>query len=170
MKIRTFFYIYINVKTIQMKKYILVLFVLSFVSCNKNTIHDSFESDFILNRWITNEEQTFEFKILEEDVYDIDLHFGHVYDFQFATIPLELTFLNEDKIINHKGIDLIIKNDKGEDLASCLGDICDLYQNIEKGVSMQKGTYTIKVKNKFPASYLPNILGLGIRVTKTGLK
>lgn len=153
-----------------MKKYILVIFGLFLVSCNKNTIHDSFERDFILNRWITNEELTFEFSIPEDGVYDIDLHFGHVYDFQFATIPLELTFLNEQQIINQKAIDLVIKNDKGEDLADCSGDICDLYQNIEKEVSMQKGTYVIKVKNKFPASYLPNILGLGIRVTKTGLK
>lgn len=153
-----------------MKKYILVLFGLFLVSCNKNTIHDSFERDFILNRWIMNEEQTFEFSIPEDSVYDIDLHFGHVYDFQFAAIPLELIFLNEEKVVSQKAIDLVIKNDKGEDLADCSGDICDLYQNIEKEVAMQKGNYTIKVKNKFPASYLPNILGLGIRVTKTVLK
>jgi gliding motility-associated lipoprotein GldH len=153
-----------------MKKYILVLFGLFLVSCDKNKVHDSFERDFILNRWITNEEQTFEFSIPEDGVYDIDLHFGHVYDFQFATIPLELTFLNEEKIINQKAIDLVIKNDIGEDLADCTGDICDLYQNIEKELTIKKGTYIIKVKNKFPASYLPNILGLGIRVTKTVLK
>ena len=153
-----------------MKKHILVLFVLSFVSCNENAIHDSFVTDFIANRWVSNEEQTFEFNVLEEGIYDIDLHFGHVYDSQFASIPLEITFLKEDKIINQKAIDLIIENDKGEDLASCLGDVCDLYQSIEKELTMKKGTYIIKVKNKFPGTYLPNILGLGIRVTKTGLK
>uniref|UniRef100_UPI00404B07BE hypothetical protein n=2 Tax=Flavobacterium sp. TaxID=239 RepID=UPI00404B07BE len=164
-----FLYLYKS-KTIQMKKYILVLFVLFLFSCNKNAVHDSFKTDFVANRWIANDEQTFEFSIPEDGNYDIDLHFGHVYDFQFDSIPLEITFSMEEELVNQKTIDLIIKNDKGDDLASCLGDICDLYQNLEKELPMKKGNYTIKVKNKFSGAYLPNVLGIGIRVTKTDLK
>jgi len=152
-----------------MRKYILVFFALILVSCNKNNIHDSFTTDFVANRWISNAELTFEFNIPEEGAYNIDLHFGHIYDFQFASVPLEITFLKEKQIVKQETFNLRIKNDKGESLASCSGDVCDLFQSIEKELTLKSGNYSVKVKNKFPSAYLPNILGLGVRVTKLPL-
>lgn len=166
MKVRTFFYIY---KTYKMRKYILLFFALMLVSCNKDIIHDSFTTDFVANRWISDNEQSFEFTIPEDGTYTIDLHFGHIYDFQFATIPLEITFLNEKRIIQQETLNLQINNDKGESLASCSGDVCDLYQSIAKEIIIKRGKYSVNVKNKFPSAYLPNILGVGIRVTKGSL-
>jgi hypothetical protein len=63
-------------------------------------------------------------------------------------------------------MDLVVKDTMGHDIGDCTGDICDVYAPIQSRIKLQKGTYTIEVKNGFEGPYLPNILGLGVIVEK----
>ena len=38
-------------------------------------------------------------------------------------------------------MDLKVKNEKGEDMADCSGDVCDLYYNLKNNFHFEKGTY-----------------------------
>lgn len=145
---------------------ILFLVLMTFFSCESKLVYNEFDSNFDENRWVSNESNSFSFTIEKENVCDIVLHLGHIYDLQFDSIPLEVRMTNPDGVAEIKTIDLKLKDANGKDLAECSGDICDLYYTIKERVTLQKGKHTIEITNKFASAYLPNILGVGLQIKK----
>ena len=97
---------------------------------------------------------------------NLKLHLGHIYDFQFASIPLQIAITYPDGQTEVIPLDVRMKNESGQDIADCSGDICDLYYTFKNKVSLKKGEYSISITNTFSGAYLPNILGIGIQVEK----
>lgn len=138
-----------------------------FVSCNPNYIFNDFNSDFDSNRWNSNEEVTFEFDNAKDiDTCSVNLHVGHIYDFQFASVPMEVTIISPDGSKETINLEVKFKDANGKDLGVCSGDICDLYTIIANNKKLIKGKYKFVVKNKFSSPFLPNILGVGILIDK----
>lgn len=148
-------------------KFSILFIAFSLISCNSNAIYSDFNTDFESNRWNSNEVTTFEFDITEEiQVGSIKLHIGHIYDFQFANVPMEINIIAPDGSSETVNINVKFKDEKGKDLADCSGDVCDLYTSIVDNKKLIKGKYKFEVKNKFESPFLPNILGVGISIEK----
>lgn len=149
-----------------MKKTLLLLVLpFLFFSCNQSGVYDRFDSDFTENRWLKNDAKTYEFTIDDDTrLYDIVFTFSHVYGYQFDKVPLrfELTLPGGQTV--QRAIDLPIKDAKGHDLGDCSGDYCDLDYVLENQKALKKGTYKITVSHAFEGPYLPNVLGIGLRV------
>ncbi|WP_430401007.1 hypothetical protein [Flavobacterium sp.] len=148
-------------------KTLLFLITVLFISCNSNSIYNEFNSDFDSNRWNSNEEVLFDFENTNDtEPILIKLHIGHIYDFQFANVPVEVTIISPNGSSETINLDVRFKDETGKDLADCTGDICDLYVPIKDKTTLIKGNYKFVVKNKFSSSFLPNILGVGILIEK----
>lgn len=146
-------------------KFSILFIAFSLFSCNSNAIYSEFNTDFDSNRWNSNEVTTFEYDNSEEiQVSSIKLHIGHIYDFQFATVPMEINIIAPDGSSEIINVDVKFKDESGKDLADCSGDICDLYTSIVANKKLLKGNYKFEVKNKFESPFLPNILGVGISI------
>lgn len=149
-----------------MKSKLLFVFMFClFQSCNTNEIYSSFARDFKDNRWNITDERLFEYSNKNsEAVVMLKLHFGHIYDYQFASIPLEVAITSPDGRTEIFPIDLQLKDNLGKELGDCSGDICDVYFQIKPNFKLQKGKYTFRIKNNFNGPYLPNVLGIGINI------
>ncbi|NHN27555.1 gliding motility lipoprotein GldH [Flavobacterium jejuense] len=147
-------------------KYCLLGVFCIFLSCDKNRIYKEFDSNLENNRWNSNDSKEFSFVMKKEEIVDVILHLGHIYDFQFASIPLQMAITYPDGHTELIPINLKLKNEEGKDLADCSGDICDLYYTVKNKVPLEKGNYLIVITNKFNGAYLPNILGVGIQINK----
>ncbi len=142
------------------------LFVL-FISCNKSGIYSKFDKQGEDNRWAQSDVKTYDFTVDNDTLlYDIKFHFSHVYDYQFANVPIHFSIESPDGAKENILIDLAVKNDKGEQLADCSGDICDLIYNVKEKTKLQKGNYKITVSNSFQGPYLPNVIGIGLEIDK----
>lgn len=116
-------------------------------------------------RWLASDEKTFEFEIENDaQLYNLVFQFSHVYGYQFASIPLNVTVLSPDGKTENLDIDLKIADDSGKQLADCSGDVCDLSYKIKEKTKLQKGNYKITVSHKFKGPYLPNVIGIGLAV------
>lgn len=150
----------------KLKLMYLVLFTI-LQSCNKNEVFNDFQNDFENNRWAKNDIKVFEFNNTESNgLYVIKLQLSHIYDFDFAEIPIEVELIAPSGTKEVLLIDFKLKDPSGKEIGDCTGDICDVYCTIKSNTKLQNGTYTIKVKNNFPGVYLPNILGVGVIVEK----
>ncbi len=152
-----------------MKTKFLLLFLLSvmLISCNKSGIYSKFDNMEENNRWTQSDAKTYDFTVENDTIsYDIKFHFSHVYDYQFANVPINFSIKNPAGAMENLTIDLAIKNAKGEQLANCSGDICDLIYKVKEKVKLPKGNYKITVSNSFNGPYLPNVIGIGIEVDK----
>ncbi|KIX22343.1 hypothetical protein SY27_00325 [Flavobacterium sp. 316] len=148
-------------------KHLFFLVFLFLLSCDKDIVYSKFYSDFKENRWLTKEVKSFDFLIKNnESKVDLILHLGHVYDFQFQSVPFNVIIFYPDGKKESIPINLKIKDENGKDLADCSGDICDLYFTIKEKMALQKGKYKVEIKNNFSGDYLPNVLGVGIKVKK----
>lgn len=143
---------------------ILLLFVIMF-SCDKHVQSSDFYKDFEDNRWAFNHEIEFDFTISQGD--ELWLHFGHIYDYDYDMLPIELEITRKEgdfsKIISQEK--LKIKNRSGGDAGDCLGDICDVYQKVDIS-DLQQGNYHMIMRNKSDLPYLPNVLGVGYQIRK----
>lgn len=138
-----------------------------FISCNPNSVYNEFNSNFESNRWISGEEISFDFENMnDKEPVSIQLHLGHIYDFQFTYVPIEVKIIAPNGSSETINLDVQFKDESGKDVADCTGDICDLYVPIKDKTTLIKGKYKFVVKNKFSSSYLPNILGVGIFIEK----
>lgn len=150
-----------------MKKNIFTLFGLFFliVSCNKSEVYSKFDDGFPENRWQEKEAKTYDFTIDDDSkLYNITFRFSHVYDYQFNSIPIHFTIVNPKGETEKKQIDLQIKDASGKELAECSGDFCDLNYKLEENIKLLKGNYKIIVSHSFEGPYLPNVLGVGLKV------
>ena len=140
-----------------------MLFLLQ--SCNTNEIYNSFDRDFKENRWNTTDERIFEYSNTNsEALVALKVHFGHIYGYQFESIPLEVAITSPSGNSEVILFDLQLKDAAGNELGDCSGDICDVYFQIKPDAKLEKGKYTFRIKNNFNGSYLPNVLGIGISI------
>lgn len=148
-------------------KLMFLLLFMGLQSCNTNEVYNNFQNDFKDNRWSSNDGKVFRFTTTDSDgLYTIKIQLAHIYDFEFSSIPLEIAITSPKGIKEVLTMDLVVKDTSGNDIGECTGDICDVYVPIQSNIKLQKGTYTIEVKNGFEGPYLPNILGVGVIVEK----
>lgn len=170
-----FFYIFSFLKLLSMfHKSVLLLFLFLF-SCDKSITSKDFYKDFDNNRWAFNHEVEFNIKINKGD--ELWIHFGHIYDYDYDLIPLELEFTKHESSLEKIALlertilieELKLKNSNGEDVGECLGDICDYYQKVNLD-SIEPGNYHLVIRNKSDLPFLPNVLGIGYEVRKINQK
>lgn len=150
-----------------MKKTQLLYFILFLVLCSCNEINsfNQFYDNFENNRWEQADKKEFDFSIKDDSApYDLILRFSHVYDYQFESVPLVIEILNPDGTVEKMAINLKIKDDSGKQLAECSGDVCDLNFKIKEQLQLKKGNYKITISNTFNGPYLPNVLGVGLKL------
>lgn len=145
----------------------LKLFLIALVgllySCNTNEIYSELDRNFEANRWLKTATKEFNFENAKsEEIVAVKLHFAHVHGYQFEEIPLEVEFINPKGISEIIALNLKVKDANGKDVGNCSGDICDVIHTIKTNVKLEKGTYTLKIKNTFSSEYLPNVLGIGV--------
>ena len=146
-------------------KTLVVFFILSLlISCADNHFRrfDILPED---QRWLASDVKVYEFEIENDSqFYNILFQFSHVYDYQFSTIPLNISIESPDGKTEEMNIDLNIKDGSGKQLADCSGDVCDLFYKIKEKTKLQKGNYKITISHKFKGPFLPNIIGVGLAV------
>lgn len=120
------------------------------------------------NHWEKSDPKAYEFEIKNDTtLYNIVFRFSHVYDYQFATIPIQFDIESPDGTKETLAVDLQIKDESGQQLAECSGDVCDLDYAVKTKTKLTKGKYKITVSHDFKmAPYLPNVLGIGLEVDK----
>lgn len=147
------------------KKFLLLFFTFFvFISCADNHFRqfDILPED---QRWMALDKKVYEFDIANESQrYTIVFQFSHVYGYQFASIPLNVSIESPDGKIEVINVDLKIADDSGKQLADCSGDVCDLFYKIKERTKLQKGKYKITISHSFKGPYLPNVIGLGLNV------
>lgn len=140
---------------------------LTLVSCSGQSQFSQFVTLGTENRWQKTDAETFEFEITDEATpYDLVFKFSHVFDYQFATVPINFTIENPAGEKENLSVDLAIKDSSGKELAECAGDICDLKYHIKENTKLKKGKYKVTVSHSFEGPYLPNVIGIGLDVEK----
>lgn len=143
-----------------------LLALVTLSSCDGNRVYSKFEKNFKEKRWQKTDVRTYEFEITQGATnYNMDIHFAHVFGYQFPSVPLTVTIENPDKTIITKKINLEVTDKAGKDNGDCAGDICDLYATVFEDTALPVGKYKVSVTQSFEGEYLPNILGFGIEVT-----
>lgn len=146
-------------------RFLFTFFIFSvFISCSDNHFRqfDILPED---QRWRASDKKVYEFDIENEtQLYNITFQFSHVYGYQFASIPLNVSIENPDGTTEDIPIDLKIADDSGKPLADCSGDVCDLFYKIKQKTKLQKGKYKITISHSFKGPYLPNVIGIGLNV------
>lgn len=158
-----FCYFSITKSSIMLKYICLLLLSLTLFSCDSNIVFNSFSTDFEANRWLSEANRTFDFSIENEGSYEVQLHFGHIDKYQIpkVAIQIELFFPNGTM----KVIPIVLEMQSETINSDCIGTICDLYVPILSD-EMSEGNYKIVVKNTSKYPYLPDVLGVGVKVTK----
>jgi gliding motility-associated lipoprotein GldH len=151
-----------------MKTKIVFLFVACtlLIACNKSKLYSEFSKFSENNRWEKSVVKNYEFNVEDDTLlYDLTFQFSHVYDYQFNSVPIIFSVENPEGIKENFTIDLVIKDPAGKELAECSGDICDLDFKIKEKAKLLKGKYKVSVANGFNGPYLPNVIGIGLKVT-----
>jgi gliding motility-associated lipoprotein GldH len=143
--------------------------VLFLLSCNNvSYVYTKFQKDFSENRWFNDDTRLFEVAIGDDtQLYDLELQFGHIYDYNLSNVPLEVIIKAPSGTIEKLKVDVLIKGKDGKDLGDCTGDICDVYHVLKSKTSLEKGLYIIEIKQASKLVYLPNVLGIGLNVRKS---
>lgn len=150
-------------------KFIFSIFaVFLLISCSEKTDYKKFIKLPEDHRWLKSDSKIFEFTIDDDTkLYDVTFEFSHIYDYQFASVPIKIDVKNPSGEEEFHNIDFNIKDSKGKPLADCGGDICDMSMNVIEKTKLLKGKYQIKVGHDFDGPYLPNVIGVGIKVTQS---
>ena len=145
-----------------------LLSILFLTSCSEKTDYKKFIKLPEDHRWLKSDSKIFEFTIDDDTkLYDVTFEFSHIYDYQFASVPIKIDVKNPSGEEEFHNIDFNIKDSKGKPLADCGGDICDMSMNVLEKTKLLKGKYQIKVGHDFDGPYLPNVIGVGIKVTQS---
>lgn len=143
----------------------MLVFCTLLAGCNGKTLYSETDSDFPDNRWLKSDVKFYEFHIKQPATqYELEVFFSHIYGYQFPKVPLIAEITHPDGKITSLEFDLVIKNDQGEDLGDCAGDYCDLIQKIPTQQPLVPGSYKVRLMHDFEGEFLPNVLGVGIRV------
>lgn len=144
---------------------LLAFFVL--LSCDKLAVYQKMDAEFEHNRWFKNDSKIHSINIEEESSFTLFFDFSHVYNFQFSEIPIQFKIEYPDGTLSVEKIKLAIKDENGKDKGECMGDVCDLRQAVFTDKILKKGNYTISVSHQFNGEYLPNVIGVGLRMERT---
>ncbi|HLN95478.1 MAG TPA: hypothetical protein VK183_07560 [Flavobacterium sp.] len=148
-----------------MRSYLFILLAFILVSCHSGDVLNTLDTDFPDNRWQADTSKTFSFTIEKEGTYDVMVRFSHVAGFQFPEVPMTLSLSSPNAPTDLYEQSLEVVDTNGEDKGDCSGDICDLEQVFASHIRLAPGTYTAALTQRFPNAYLPNVLGVGLRVT-----
>lgn len=149
-------------------KRIIFLLAFSFLlfSCD-GAVFKQYETGLVGNRWQKNDVKTYNFELKEAGTYDVMVDFSHVYGTQFPALPLKATMVFPDQTRRNVDFNLELRSAAGEELGDCSGDYCDLREPLFSKLEMPAGNYQISVANDFEHDFVPNVLGIGIRVVKS---
>ncbi len=153
-----------------MKTKLLIAFlsIFLFISCDKSSVYSEFYKNKEDNRWLKSDEKTFEFTIDDaEELYDVIFDFSHVYDYQFASVPIDFVIENPKGEKEKFTINLKLKDTNGKEIGDCSGDICNLKFKIKQKSKLNKGKYKVSITNSFKGEYLPNVIGVGLEIKKS---
>jgi len=147
-----------------MKKagFLLSIFIV-LVGCDRS--YHKFDKSFVDFKWPKEDHRSFEFEIPQDGLYDITFELSHGYTYPFANLPLHFSIVAPDKTQQNFDVDIPISDANGRKTGDCALDICDLNFNIKNGVNLTRGQYKIVISNAFSGSYVPDIIGIGLRVT-----
>lgn len=148
------------------KLFILLTLFALLISCSKNGHYSSFETFSEDNRWNQSDSKVFNFDITNDNQsFAISFKFSHVYNYQFAEVPITFVIESPDGKIETLPIQLKIKDASGKQLADCSGDVCDLEYKIKEKTKLNKGSYKVTISQNFKgAPFLPNVIGIGLSV------
>jgi gliding motility-associated lipoprotein GldH len=147
------------------KYFFIAILLLTLVSCTKQKTFLQFDTFPKDQRWEVSDAKTYEFEIEDDSKsYDIVFMFSHIFDYQFYEIPVTFEIDKPDGTIEFITKDIEIRTKDGNHKADCLGDICDLDYLIKEKTKLQKGNYKITITNSFNSPYLPNVIGVGLKV------
>lgn len=148
------------------KTFALLSLAILLISCDK-AVYKKYETDLVGNRWQKNDVKTYNFELKEAGTYDLMVDFSHVYGTQFPSIPLKVTIVNPDQTRKTADYALELRNAAGEELGDCTGDYCDLREPVFSNLQLAAGNYQVSVANDFEHDFVPNVLGIGIRLVKS---
>lgn len=149
------------------KKLLLVAFIALFISCNQSSVFKKFDNMPEDNRWLNSDVKEYTFTIDDDaTLYNINLKLSHVFGYQFASIPINFKIVSPDGTSENINIDLKLKDTEGKEIGDCAGDICDLTYKVKEKTKLQKGEYKVLISNNFKVGYLPNIIGIGLEISK----
>ena len=144
-----------------LKNICLLILSLTLFSCNSNVVLESFSNDFKDNRWLSEDYHEFYFTIEKDGNYEVQLHFGHIDKYQIPKVDVQIEITTPDGSV--KTIPMVLEMQSETLKSDCIGDICDLFVPIFSD-NMIQGNYKIVVKNTSKYPYLPDVLGVGIRL------
>ena len=105
--------------------YLSSLFIL--ISCTSSGTFNQFDKMPENNRWEKSDSKVYEFEIKDDSkFYNMVFQFSHVYDYQFATVPIQFLIEKPDGKTESIAVNMPIKETNGKEIAECSGDICDL--------------------------------------------
>ena len=149
-------------------KQILLAFsgLLLLAGCGK-TAFKEYETDLVGNRWQKNDVKTYNFELKEGGTYDVLVDFSHVYGTQFNALPLKVIMVKPDQTRETADYLMELRDADGNELGDCSGDYCDLREPVFTKLDLKAGNYQVSVANNFDYDFVPNVLGIGIRVVKS---
>lgn len=134
------------------------------LSCDESAVYQKIDTDFEKNRWFKTVIKNHTIDIKKESAYTLFFDFRHVHDFQFAEIPIQFRIEDPNGTVSVEKIMLSIKDKNGKDKGECMGDICDLRQIVFSDKLLKEGNHTISISHQFEGEYLPNVIGIGLRL------
>ena len=144
----------------------LAIAALLLTGCDK-TAFKSYETDLVGNRWQKNDVKTYNFELKESGTYDVMVDFSHVYGTQFPTVPLKVVLVKPDMSRETADYLMELRDAEGNELGDCTGDYCDLREPVFTKLNLKAGNYQVSVANDFDYDFVPNVLGIGIRVVES---
>lgn len=149
--------------TILMRKLFLIyLFGITLISCEKKQIYREFENEISAQRWTENDIKKHEFEILDMDkFYNVFIDISHVRGTEMNEFPVSFEVEKPDGTIEKGDVIVNFKN------TDCLGDVCDVKFLVKEKVKLKKGKYKVQFSPKSKFGFVPNIIGVGLCVEKT---
>ena len=138
------------------------------ISCNENRVHRKVDDNFPENRWAKNDVRTYDFKITSDAAYDLSILFSHVYETPLEHIPITVILSAPSMEPQTFNLIMHLRDGSGNQVSDCAGDYCDFMQEVFKNRNLPAGDYKVSIANTFDYDFLPNVLGLGIQVDKSG--
>lgn len=148
-----------------------ILFAAVFASlitgCDKNTVYKEFQEPRS-RRWF--KEQSFVFSPVIDDIgspLDISVALRHVYGFQLQEVPVKLKITSPAGAVTSGSYVLRISASDGTHFGDCSGDLCDLVTKVEDNYQFaEPGKYTMEIWHQVPTEYLPNVMDVGLVISK----
>lgn len=146
--------------------FLLLLFVT--ISCSENYTHKEISRDFPQNRWQKNSIKKFDFFISDTiPSYDFEVLLTHIENSPYDLVPVQIDVIDPQQLVTSEQVLLRIKDSTGNDLGDCVGDYCDVEVKALTKQRLKKGKYSVSVQSKFPGSYLPNVIAVGVLISES---